>query len=353
MSNVFNNGESLFDIRTRINNNTLTVEETLTTKPYEYTAGADNASGPVSSQTSNSVTDGIANYITDQWIDYVVELTTVAGEVDYAVVLSNTQTKLTFDDDHAGYTFASYRIMSTFEVEDMTSLISFDVRTNEAALILPDVSSINNRDYTRIYLELSNNDKGLIIICRGLQRQRGLKWGKLIYKYELVELTAHQTVVPHWDILELENIKRYGSIETNINLPVNTVTYAEILTAGSVDLLPQSKRFDLVSDGGVDWLRYQSIIQQDFRLSGSIPINRTGGGTSSVEVKVRIKRFSTGLDEDSTSTIIAQFGNDDTKTVPVDISFTLDPYDQITLIAERDTGTVTILSGASFIFTEM
>jgi len=352
MSNTFNNLESLGAIRTKLNANILTVENELTTKVYNYTTGADNASGNVTAQTVNSITDNTKTFIVNQWAGYAVKMITATGEEDYAVVASNTATQLTFDDNHAGFTFTSYRILSTFNVEDMTSVIAFTV-TNDAAIVLPDVTTITDRSLTTIYLEVADGTKGVVTLCRGTQRQRGHKYGKLIYRYEMVSLLSHNTASPYWDIASLENIKRYGSLETNANISIASASYVPIIPFAN-GVLGQSRRFTTKNVSGISWLKYESIAALDFRLSGSIPVQRGGGGgTSLVEFKVRVKRFATGLNEDTTITAIASFSADNTQTIPIDIPFLIQPYDEITLIARRNSGTITMLSGASFVFTEM
>lgn len=351
MSNTFNNLESLGAIRSQLNSNTLKVENDLTLKTFDFTTGADNSSGNVTSQTANSITDNTKNYTVNQWAGYAVRIATSTMEEDYAIIASNTATTLVFDDNHRGYTFSTFRILSTYTITTVPIIVAVNM-TNDAAVILPDVTLINNRSDLKVYLETSNNTSGVVTLCRGTQRQRGLKYGKLIYRGEWVELISHQTASPHWDIASLEGVKRYGSIEVTSPISVASATYQTLFTPGNITLR-QSRRFSLITKSGISWLKYESIVNQDFRLSGSLTSTRTGGGTTTISYKIRIRRFSTGLTEDTDIASVDRFASAGTTTIPIDIPFSLEPYDELTLIGLRDAGTVTLDAGSSLIFTEM
>lgn len=352
MSNTFVNEESLGSIRAKLNTNTLATEQ-LITKDFNYTATADQVSGSVTAQTPNTVSDSTKTWTVNQYAGSVVKLETATGVEDYGIVLSNTATTLTLDDNHLGSTWATYRILNTYTVEDINSIISFNITTNDCALTLPDVASVDERTFVQAYIEQSNNgDHKVAVVCKGANRQRGRKWGTLIHKYEAVTLWTHRLTTDHWDILNLENVKRFASVATTGNLSIASASYATILTFASVSL-PYSRRYSLVNTGGIAWLKYESIITTQLSVAGALVIQRTGGGTSLVELTIRKKKFVDGSIVDSTVKAMVNFSGDETKTIPIAVALELDPYDEITLIARRDAGTINLLTGSSLLITEM
>jgi hypothetical protein len=101
------------------------------------------------------------------------------------------------------------------------------------------------------------------------------------------------------------------------------------------------------------WFQYKSITPLTMVMDGALIVTRSGGGSSLVEFAIRIKRFSTGVTEDSTNTIKARFSGDETKTIPITLPFDLQPYDEVTIIARRDAGTIVIEAGSNILIKEM
>lgn len=352
MSNTFVNEESLGSIREKLNANTLATEQ-LITKNFNYTATADQVSGNVTAQTPNTVSDSTKTWTVNQYVGSVVKMVSAVGEEDYGIILSNTSTTITLDDNHLGSTWTTYRILNTYATEDINSINSFNITANDCAFTLPDVASVDERTFVQAYIEQSNNgDHKVAVVCKGANRQRGRKWGTLIHKYEAVTLWTHRLVNNHWDILNLENVKRFANVATTANISIASASYATILTFASLSL-PFSRRYSLINTGGVGWLKYESIVMTQISVSGALVIQRTGGGTSLVELTIRKKKFSDGSIVDSTVKSTANFSGDETKTIPIEVTLELDPYDEITLIARRDAGTINLLSGSSLLIKEM
>ena len=349
---TFNNLEVQGSIRTKLNENTDATNK-LTVKAIDFTATADFTSGTVTSQTSNSITDSGKAWTTNQFANKGVRLLTATGEIDYAIVASNTATQLVFDDAHAGFTFASYRILSTFEITQVNSITSVGILSNDCAILLPDLTTLSNRVFIKVYLEQSNNNgKRAAIICRGTQRQRGMKYGFLNYKYEGVEFWTHDLVVLHWDILQLDNIKRYSSATMTTDVPLASTTNVIVLPFTSMTLGTQ-RRFEAFNRSTFLWFKYMSITPLTMVMRGAMVISRSSGGSSTVTVAVRIKRFVGGTIEDSVQTSIARFSGDSTQTIPIMIPFDIQPYDEVTIIAKRDAGTVTLGIGSEFMISEV
>ena len=349
---TFNNLEVQSSVKNKINT-AINATEKLIVKSIDFTATADFASGTVTSQTSNSITDSGKAWTTNQFVNKGVRLITATGEIDYAIVASNTATQLVFDDAHAGFTFASYRILSTFEITQVNSITSVGILSNDCAILLPDLTTLSNRVFIKVYLEQSNNNgKRAAIICRGTQRQRGMKYGFLNYKYEGVEFWKHDLVVLHWDILQLDNIKRYTSATMTVDTPITSATYTTILPFATSTVGDQ-RRFEAFNRSGILWFKYMSITPLSLNVNATFNITRSGGGSSIVDITVRVKKFVGGTIVDSTNRGFAKFSGDDTKPITISIPFTVDPYDEITIIAKRDAGTVVIEDGSNFLIKEM
>jgi len=348
----FNNLESNLSIRTKLNENTIETEKLIVKDQY-VVATADLASGSVTSQTSDSITDTSKSWTVNQFADKGVRLLTADGGIDYAIVASNTATQLVFDDTHAGFTFATYRILSTFEIESINSVVGVDIESNDCAVILPDLDTTENRKFVRVYLEKSlNNGKRAAIICRKTQKQLGRKFGFLNYRSEAVQFWSHLLAPSHWDILSIENVKRYTSATVNADTEVTSTSYVVAFPFANLTQGTQ-RRFETKNVSGNFWFKYLSITPLTMQMSGALIVTRSGGGSSTVEVAVRIKRSATGLVVDSDDAVKIKFSGDSSQTVPITIPFDLEPYDEVTVIAKRDSGTVTFELGSNLLIKEM
>ena len=83
--NLITNLEGLGSARADINAG-ITATDKLIVKSIDFTATADFASGTVTSQTSNSITDSGKAWSTNQFANKGVRLVTATGEIDYAIV---------------------------------------------------------------------------------------------------------------------------------------------------------------------------------------------------------------------------------------------------------------------------
>jgi hypothetical protein len=218
---------------------------------------------------------------------------------------------------------------------------------------MPLVSSQDDRDFLRVYCEKATGDsRKVAIVCTGADRQRSFKYGFLENVYEAVQFFVHKVAPNHWDIFNIEGVKRYGTLSLTANQALTSATYTNIMAfAGSS--ASSLRRFDLVNRTSIAWLKYQSISTLRFHVSGSVIVTRSGGGDSLIEVAVRVKRFVGGAIEDSTKKAKVRFSGDSTQTVALDVDIELHPYDEVTIIARRDAGTVTIETDTNIVFTEM
>lgn len=348
---LLTNLSSFLTQRTKIND-AITEINHIALKSFDYTSGAPYDTGNVSSQGSDSITDNTKSWVVNEHVGRVAKMLTANLEEDYGIVVSNTATTLTFDENHAGYTFATYSIVSTFEIEDVNSITGFEIPTYDAAIVLPSLATVQDRDRIDIYISESSNVNNVAVVCRAPDRQIGQKWGSLIYNNERVSLISHLEGTNHWDIFDLFGVKRYASVRTTLAAPITTTSYSLFVPFTSM-ANNLSNRFELVNRSTFGWYKYRSIVTNDFSISGALVITRTGGGTSNVEITVRVKKFVGGSIVDSTVSGIAKFSGDDTKTIPLEIPVRLDPYDEVTIIAKRDAGTIELGIGSSLIIKEM
>jgi hypothetical protein len=349
---TFNNLEGLGSIRTKLNTNILDTEK-LIVKKNDVIAGADLASGTVTSKTANTITDNTKSYSTNQFANKGIMLITANGELDFGIIATNTATVLTLDANHANFAFATYRILSTFEIPTINSITGVTFTANDCAILLPALATTEDRKFVKVYAEQANNDGKLAaIICRNSDKQRGQKFGFLQNIYEGVEFWSHDFGVKHWDILALENVKRFISGTINTNTAVANTAYTVAFPFANITTATR-KRFDPLNVSGGYWFQYKSITPLTMVMDGALIVTRSGGGSSLVEFAIRIKRFSTGVTEDSTNTIKARFSGDETKTIPITLPFDLQPYDEVTIIARRDAGTIVIEAGSNILIKEM
>lgn len=349
---TFNDGEIQSSIRAKLNE-TITEVNELVVGSYDYIATDDQASGNVTSQSFNGITDSTKSWATDQFVGSVVLMTTADGAEDCGIVLNNNATSIILDDNHAGYTFATYRILSTFTAPRLNSIYSFDIRTNDCGFVMPSVSSQDDRDFLRVYCEKATGDsRKVLIVCSGADRQRTFKYGFLENQYESVHFFVHKVTPNHWDIFSIDGVKRYGTLSLTANQSLASATYSNIMAFSGSDAT-SLRRFELLNRTSVAWLKYKSISVLRFHVSGSVIVTRSGGGSSIVEVAVRIKRFVGGAIEDSTKHAKIRFSGDSTQTVALDVDIELHPCDEVTIVAKRDAGTVVIEADTNVVFTEM
>jgi hypothetical protein len=218
---------------------------------------------------------------------------------------------------------------------------------------MPSVATVKERSRYKVYNELANNgDFKTIVMCRGLDRLRGNKYLSLDHKHEGADLYVHYFGSDHYDILNIDAVKRYASVRANASLSVASATYANIMTYASINHL-DAKRFIKRNISGIYWLKYKSLVTTKMLLTGALSVEKSGGGAASnVNITVRVKR---GLDtiDFTDSEAITRLPANDIKSVPLSILLELQKNDEITIIAKRNSGTISILDGSTFTIAEI
>jgi hypothetical protein len=317
----------------------------------DFTPEPAHVTSQATGGTLNTLEDTTAAWTTDQWIDKAVKIKRNGGnDYEWAIVLSNTATVLTFDDDliFAPCPLCTYDILDTLvlSAEDMPLIAALDLRDNSCGVILPNSTIANERKYCHIYVEMAHNgNTSAGIICRGTERQLGAKNGELLARGEGVRLYAHQWVVPHWDIILTQGVKRFANGYFDADEPVASETFVPV---GANLVYDKNRRFVPYDRDGIIWARYTSLFPREFILKFSCTVSKTGGvGEMSVSfakrdgitgditfltTRVTTTRFASGT---GIADLIAE--------VPV----LLGRNDEVVPIASRTNGTFAVAQGSS------
>jgi hypothetical protein len=201
---------------------------------------------------------------------------------DYAVVASNTANTLYFDSDlffpiQDGE--STVQIISTLVLEDkdLNTIIAVRKQNNHGAILLPKATQNNERFEIHAYVEYaSNGGFDMVMMCRGDDRQAGVKYGTLEHTGEGVRLSSHQWGVPHWDIVDAYNIKRLAAGYTTQAVAIPSAEWTVMSDYDSVEYDYKRRFIDHIVDG-IDWLQYTSLLERTFFVSLTAIIEKTGG----------------------------------------------------------------------------
>jgi hypothetical protein len=305
----------------------------------------------VTSGTLNTLTDTTATWTVDQFKDKGVKIWRNGGaDYEWGIVLSNTADTLTFDDDliFAPCELCGYQIVDTLvlRTQDMPLIAALNLADNNCAVILPNSVPLNERKYCHVYVEVAHNGTtSSAVICRGTERQLGAKYGELLTRGEGVRLYGHQWVIPHWDLLDTFNIKRFANGYFDANESVATTDYAPV---GANLVYDKSRRFVKYDRSGINYVRYTSLFQREFLLKFSCTVTKTGtGGEMTIGFAKRdgITGVLTNLTTRIASTKFG--GGDGIADIVVEVPVLLNRNDEIVPIAKRDAGTFAITAGSS------
>ena len=304
------------------------------------------------SGTENSLTITTDSWIINEWIDKVVRIER-NGDFEFAIVQSNTENTMIFDDDliFIPCNLCIVKILNTFVVQAqrLDEMIALNTLTGfPTAVILPKSTAVIERLYAHVYLERGfTSSVECPIICRGLDRQAGIKYGTLDYASEGVRLYAHQWFTPHYDIIQTYNVKRLATAYFDNAEDITSDVWQYM---GNTDNLiyDNKKRFVTVNRDGKVWLRYVSLLVRDFNVTFSTTISKTGGiGEASICIAKRdsITEVITVLETRvSTTRFASGIGTND---LQVSIPVTLKRNDELIGVALRTSGTFTLDGGSS------
>lgn len=352
MLETFENQELNSIVRLKLNNAIEEIND-ISNKSIDFSPLQPLLSGNITSKTPLTMTDLTKTWSNNIFVDKVVKLTSPSGEDDYAVISANTSNTLSFDYQTLNYDYSSYIILDTAVVTDESTIVSLDLRNNNGAVILPLVSSFGNRDYLRVYVEQANGGNySAVVICRQADKQAGYKYGVLSRKREGLLLYTHQSPTPHWDILQMENIKRFATFDFSSNVPITTTTLTSNVPFTSVYATNLNK-FSTRNNGGIFTLKYKSLVDNTFLLNGGITLEKTGGGNSIVNISFLHFDSETGITSQLNEVRTIRMTADQITTIPLSINVNLRHNDELVIATSRNSGTINILSGSSIVVSEL
>lgn len=319
----------------------------------------DIDSGTVSSPTISSISDPTKTWEVDIHKDKVVRICSNDGATfQFGLVLSNTIDTLTFDDDLLDLPdiTCNYRILPTLVLADvdLDSIMAVDVRLNSCGVVLPYSTIDNERRYIHVYNELAlNGDHTTVMMCRGTERQLGFKYGTLEHRYEGVRLHPHQLNMPHWDVLQVFNVKRFASAYWSADETIASTTFSYL---GDIDklVLDYKKRFVTVDREGKRWAKYTSLVPSDFTITISALIEKLDGGSAVVEVAIAKRDYETGVVTVLSERIgVGRLSVAGRSTITVAIPVSLAHNDELICVARRDVGSILLKTGSSAYIKEL
>lgn len=315
-------------------------------------------SSNATSGTQTTLTDTLANWVIDQWKDKIVKIKREGGiDFEFAVVETNTSNTLIFDDTliFIPCELCTYEILVTFVVEPyfLPLIVAVNLTTNNCGILLPKSTKQIERQSFHAYVERSlNGDNICPIMCKGLDRQAGVKYGTLEHQSEGVRLYAHQWVVQHWDIIQTYNIKRLAAAYFSLDELITTANNVWGVSGNeNVLIYDKKKRFaERVREGKV-WSIYTSLLVRDFRITIDTTIKKTGGGQGEFYVSLAKRDGVTGaVTFFNTEGRFAgtKFGGvDGIESIAVKIPISLKRNDEIAIATMRTSSTMTIAEGST------
>ena len=273
-------------------------------RAFEITSIAPVATGTVTAGTANTLTDSTKTYVLNQYTNFVVEKTTVGGEKEQRVIISNIVAgQLTVRDNWTVNPVAgdAFKIITAtiITADNLGSIYRFNLSSGyDHALILPAVTDIFNRAFCEFYIEGHSGAAVLHKFPASGQLIQGQPKTEMVADREMVRLISHAQSIYHWDVESTVGLDAYVSATaaTQSVVAPNT-TFTPITTAVTV---LRSKRFQPVNIGGQVWIKYTSSLGRSMQVGvGAAVINRSTPATV-ITVGVRIYKASTATTTDYT-----------------------------------------------------
>jgi hypothetical protein len=311
--------------------------------------------GQITSFTSNSITDNLANWEIDEFKNKVVKI--CYNDINfYAVVESNTSDTLIFDDllEQEPELNNNYCILHTLDTAEtgLNIIVAVVNVIGESAILLQKSTIENERQYLHAYIERIENNNYCCIMSRKLDRQFGSKYSVLEGLQEGIRVYAHQLQVPHWDIIQTINIKRFFNGYFDTANAINTTEY----TATGLNITKNnSKRFFMKELTNVKRFLYTDLVQRDFNLNLTATIEKTGGGGGECTVTFAIYRDKTEIIEilENSEQTTRFAGGAGFLNIVVNAVTQLNKNDYIYIVTKRDSGVFFIAAGSTITINEI
>lgn len=314
----------------------------------------DLASGTISAGSEITITDEPKNWIPNAFVDKVVEYTAIDQSIRYALIVSNTNNTLTFDDnlEVQPLIFGQYRILNTIQASEvntnpMGAIYAFDTTSNTGAIVLPLVATTNLRKEIRIYIERGNGNK-LVIIAKTTNRIRTQKYVTLDAELESALFMSHNWITNHFDVVSEANIQRYifGYYADNQNIVRDP---SVVIKAGVFDI-DLKKRFNPVIIGDDDiFLQYESTLERLFTLKANLIITKGGACEAYFAKYDAVSDLIIPLDSRKANTLFS--AGTDAEMITVETPVFLKKGDRVTLYARNTAGETAITAGSQISIT--
>jgi hypothetical protein len=312
--------------------------------------------GLATAGTITTLADSTASWTVNSLIDNIVCITKDAM-CYYSVILRNTATELTFDDDLEIIPDAltSFRIINTLVIEDsnMDVLVALNVLVNECGVLLPLSTTSIERRYVHTYIEKAVNGTHKVpIMCRTTDTQAGQKYGTLEHVGEGVKLQAHTWLSGHYDIIQTYNIKRYANGYFDIDESVTSTSWQIVGNVNNL-IYDTYKRFVENEVTGKNQLTYTSLLERDFSVRFNANVVKSGvGGELDISVALYDKETDTIYYFDERIASSRFGGGDGIQSISVTVPVRLTKNDRIILVARRTAGTFFVGEGSTVVVVE-
>lgn len=310
----------------------------VTSVDEQFTVPAIN--GTATGGSYGTLEDSTASWTPDAFMGMVIDVESNGASCS-TIISGNTADTLTFDDDLPFETDGkAYTIRDTYTIDndDLPILLALDTTIPDCpgAVVLPPVTSDNERRSISLYLEAMGADRDVRVVCSGTDRMRGSKWFCLKSVQEAIMLSPHLWGVPHFDVLSTYNIKRFTATKNTTDVTVDSSTWVPV----NQNMIPtMDRRFQPRDIGGQMYQEYNSLLAQPMKISYTGQIEKAGGGVGEFHLALRVIDASGTITDYTVEEASTRFASGEgvqnlTLTVPVMMSF----RDKIGLIAYR-TGT--------------
>lgn len=271
-------------------------------RSFEIDSIAPVVTGTVTAGTANTLTDSSKTYVLNQYANFVVEKTTVGGDKEQRVILSNTTAgQLTVRENWtvtpvAGDTFKIITA-TIITADNLGSIYRFNLSSGyDHALILPTVNDTFNRAFCEFYIEGHANGAVLHKFPATGQLIQGQPKTEMVADRELVRLLSHAAGTYHWDVESTAGIDAFGEAVWSPQVITTTQTTPRPLDGNlTINLI---RRFAPVNVGGSLWAKYTSSIKRKFRFQVVCDITLNGTPSSVITIAIRYFNAAAGTTTD-------------------------------------------------------
>lgn len=316
-------------------------------RAVEVTAIAHLVAGTVTAGTANTLTDSSKVFLLNKYTNSVVKKTSITGEVEQRVILSNTTGgQVTVDRNwtNTPITTDTYKIITATVItsDNLSSIYRFDLSGGyDHAVILPLLSATFNRANVITYIEGHSGTAklhGFPSAGSGALVTGGNEF-ELVANAESVELISHVTATPHWDLKASSGIFALG--EATWSPQVITTTQSTFRPLDANLTIKFIRRFSPVLIGGSLWAQYTANTNRILKFAVNCDVTLNGTPASIITIGFRHYVKATGITTDYTfpGSNITISGNGSTNTFVVQGLFEMALGDRFQVLHKNNNNT--------------